>query len=125
MTADIIKSLFPSSRNSVVSDSDRQTIVAMELQFEEVENVTVVKRNGEVMKNPTTLNPLSPSEAMELYFTERGWIEKVQPNKDLQTLSSFEKDWQAKNSGKNPLSPEFDNALRDHLKSNPDFDFYK
>lgn len=130
-------SLFPAKRGADLRDSERLTLLKMDLQIEEVEGKEVVKRNGEILKDPNTHAPIPVDKAINDYFTERKWIAEVKPGgrggndtppggdaSGLKSLSKFTEKWKAENPGGTDLSPEFDAALAKHVKDIPDFDYH-
>lgn len=57
--------------NIVLPKEDMLTLVKTKMQFEVSEDGrTIVKANGEVLKNPTTLDPLSEKDALTKFFSE-------------------------------------------------------
>lgn len=121
----VIQSLFPKDRNNAISDEDRFVVTAMHLEFKEKGNGFEVFRNGKVMVNPKSLNPLSAEEAVRSFFEERDWIMKKgdQPATE-NTFSGFEKRWKEENPNGNTMSPEFSKALSEHASKCKDFNYY-
>lgn len=57
--------------NIVMPKEDMMLIVKNRLGFDVDEtNRLLVKKNGEVLKNPTTLDPIAPKEAIQSFFNE-------------------------------------------------------
>jgi hypothetical protein len=132
-------SLFPSGRTEDLQDNERLVIVKNVLTFEEVEGKTVVKRNGEILRDATTKNPLDPKQAVSDYFTERKWVPEGNGGAGgrgggnnpagggttgVKKYSQFKEKWMAENPGKNEISDEFVSAVNKHAKETTDFDMY-
>jgi len=125
---------FPANRTKLMNDSELLSLVKGNLTFEESEGVTIVKRNGEVLRDVTTKSPLAIDAAINGLFTERKWVEGDGGNNGgrgggdhsnsglggIKTLSKFQEKWEAE--GKNPISPEFQVALSAAIKATTDFD---
>lgn len=124
MTFDILKSLFPKDRNSSLSDDDRALLILTEFQFEEMDGKTVIKKNGEILRDKTNASPLSVDSAINEYFIERKWIDHDPANLTLNSYSKFAKKWQEENAGVGEVSPEFQAAIAKHAASVKDFDYY-
>lgn len=133
-------SLFPAKRGTDLKDSERLTLLKMDLQIEEVDGKEVVKRNGEILKDPNTHAPIPVDKAIGDYFTERKWIaagtggggrgsDDKPPTggggDGIKSMTKFTEKWKAENPGANEVSPEFDAALSKHVKEVPDFNFYE
>jgi hypothetical protein len=130
-------SQFPAGRTADLTDQERLTLVKGALQIEEVEGKKVVKKNGEVLRDKTTQNPLPVNQAIADYFTERKWIgQQAGPGgrggennpppgtAGVKKYSEFKDKWVAENPGKNELSDEFIGAVNKQAKDVPDFDMY-
>lgn len=125
---------FPANRTKLMNDSELLSLVKGNLTFEESEGVTIVKRNGEVLRDTTTKSPLAIDAAINGLFTERKWVDGDGGNNGgrgggdhsnnggggIKTLSKFQDKWEAE--GKNPISPEFQIALQAAIKATTDFD---
>jgi hypothetical protein len=132
-------SYFPANRTPDLSDAERLALVKMNMSFETVEGKTLVKRNGEVVRNATTKDPLPVKEAIGSLFTEKKWIggeggaggrgagDNPPPpgsGAGIKTASKFKEKWVAENPGKNELSDEYISALNKQAKEVADFDMY-
>lgn len=131
-------SYFPSGRDQNLSDAERLALVKMNLQFEEADGKTVVKRNGAIVQDPNTHAPLAPKDVVAQLFTEKKWVAEGNPGgggrgggdnppggggtTGIKKFSSFVEKWKAENPGKNEISPEFQDALQKQMKEVPDFD---
>ena len=131
---------FPVGRDQSLSDAERLALVKMNLQFEEVDGKTVVKRNGVIVAHKDTHAPLPVKDVINDLFTEKKWIGDGKPGgggrgggdnppggggtSGVKKMSEFTEKWKAENPGKNDLSPEFQDALQKHTKEMPDFDYY-
>lgn len=68
-------SFFPSNRANVLSDDEYLTLIKANLQFEEKDNVLQVKKDGVLLRDPKTQDPLSAKDAIAGMFSERsGWL---------------------------------------------------
>jgi len=127
---------FPTNRSKVLNDNEYLNVVKANLQFEEVDGVQVVKRNGEVLRDEKTRNPLQPKEAINVLFAERKWIEAggdkggrggsdstAGQNGGIKTFSKAVEKWKAENPDGNTLSPAFQSYLETVAKETTDFDY--
>jgi hypothetical protein len=126
---------FPAGRGADLSDSERLSLLKGALAFEMVDGKEVVKRNGEILRDKTTQNPLARKQAIADYFTERKWT-GADPGpggrgggnnppgsaSGIKKATEFEQKWVAENPGKNLISDDYVNALNKHAKETPDFD---
>jgi hypothetical protein len=132
-----IISQFPAGRTTDLTDAERLTLVKSALKIEEVDGKTVVKKNGEILRDKTTQNPLPVNQAITDYFTERKWIGQEggaggrgggnNPpggTSGIKKESEYQQKWLAENPGKNALSDEYVTSLNKHAKETPDFDIY-
>lgn len=130
-------SQFPAGRTADLTDAERLTLVKSALQIEEVDGKTVVKKNGEILRDKTTQNPLPVNQAITDYFTERKWIGQEGgaggrgggnnppgSGAGIKKESEYQQKWLAENPGKNALSDEYVTSLNKHAKETPDFDMY-
>ncbi len=139
---------FPANRSTSLSDAERLALLKMNLQFETVDGKTVVKRNGEVMRDKNSQNPLPVKQVIADLFTEKDWITKPEGSggsggsgggrggsdnpppgggggaAGVKKYSQFVEKWQSENPGSNTMSPQFTDALSKHAKDIPDFDYY-
>lgn len=56
--------------NTVIPKDDMLTIIKNKYDFKIENGKTVVVQNGEVLKNPTTLEPLAPKDAIDRFFMD-------------------------------------------------------
>jgi|GEM_PF-1671167 len=131
---------FPASRTADLNDKERLSILKGILAFEEDNGKQVVKRNGEILRDKNTQNPITPQQAIADYFTERKWTGGQQASSGgrggennagaagggsgIKKRSEFVNKWLTENPGKNDISPECQSALEAHAKDIPDFDYY-
>jgi hypothetical protein len=128
---------FPTGRGADLNDQERLGILKGVLTFEMVDGKEVVKRNGEVLRDKTTQNPLPRKQAIADYFTERKWTgadlgpggrgggnNPPGSSSGIKKYSEFKDKWVAENPGKNELSDEFVGALNKQAKDVADFDMY-
>lgn len=116
-------SFFPASRDqSVLNDDERLMIVKNSLQFDEVDGKAVVKKNGEILRDPKTQSPLEPKTAIETLFTERKWISETAGGGrgggnasagssgggtgGVRTFKAAQEKWLGENPNGNVISPE-------------------
>lgn len=124
---------FPANRTKLMNDSELLSLVKGNLTFEESEGVTIVKKNGEVLRDPGTKAPVAIDAAINGLFTERKWVEDSgsgggrggndhanNGGGGKKKLSQVLEAWEAE--GKNPMSPEFQTHLDSVIKATTDFD---
>jgi hypothetical protein len=127
-------SYFPPNRDASLEDSERLMLVKHALQFEVVDGKQVVKKNGEILRNPTTKDPLPVKDAISTLFTERKWVAESgggrggqdNPGKSaggLKKFSDVQAQWQKDNPNLNPISPEFTAYVGGIAKETTDFDW--
>jgi hypothetical protein len=132
-------SYFPTNTNTDLTPSERLALVKLNLVIEEVDGKPVVKRNGTILRDTATQNPVTPKDAIEQLFTEKKWVSEGAGGEGgrggrnsggtgngtagIKSLSKFTDAWKLKNPGVNEISPEFDNDLAAHVKDKPDFDY--
>lgn len=125
---------FPANRTKLMNDSELLQLVKGNLMFEQDGDTPVVKRNGEILRDPTTKAPLTQDAAIASLFTERKWVDGDGGNNGgrgggdhsnngaggKKKLSQVIEAWEAE--GKNPMSPEFYTHLDAIVKATTDFD---
>jgi uncharacterized protein (UPF0335 family) len=134
-------SYFPSNRTSDLNDAERLALVKMNLSFEELDGKTVVKKNGEILRDKQSQAPVAVKDAIATVFTEKKWVGAQgggnggrggndqtggsgAGNSGIKTASKFTEKWKAENPGKTELSTEYVDALNKHAKEVADFDMY-
>lgn len=128
---------FPAGRGADLSDTERLSLLKGALTFEMVDGKEVVKRNGEILRDKTTQNPLPRKQAIADYFTERKWVGQEGgaggrggtnnppgSTSGIKKESEYQQKWLAENPGKNALSDEYVTSLNKHAKETADFDMY-
>lgn len=122
----------PANRSKLLTDAEHLNNIKFNLQFEQDGDTPVVKRNGEILRDPVTKSPLPYDKAIEGLFTERKWIDadgggggrggedKSNPGGGHKKLSQVMDAWEKE--GKNPMSPEFQTHLAAVVKATTDFD---
>lgn len=65
---DELSKVIPS--NTILPREDMVTLIKNKFEFEVQDNKTLVKKNGEVLKNTTTLEPLTAKDVLDTFFTE-------------------------------------------------------
>jgi hypothetical protein len=125
-------SMFPQNRAGLMTDAEYLQLVKMNLSFEDYEGVTVAKKGVDILRDPTTKNPLPVKDAVNTLFTEKKWVGEQQNNGgrgagDTQNnsggfkkLSQVMDAWEAE--GKNSISSEFQTHLATIAKATNDFD---
>jgi uncharacterized small protein (DUF1192 family) len=135
---------FPVNRTGDLSDAERLQLVKMNLSFEEMDGKTVVKRNGQVLRDPNTQNPLPINQVVTDLFNEKKWIGSTantppptggrgagdnpppnNPASGITTFGKFVDHWKEKNPGKGTANDEFTSALNKHAKETPGFKMYE
>lgn len=130
-------SMFPSNRTSDLQDDERLILVKKNLQFETVDGKQVVKKNGEVLRNPTTKDPLPVKDAITTLFTERNWVAATGGGRGgqdktpgaggsggIKTFSQAQEAWKKDNPTGNVISPECTAYVAEIAKSATDFDWH-
>ena len=131
-------SMFPATRTQDLSDGERLMLVKNALQFDTVDGVQVVKKNGEILRDPTTKNPLPQKAAVAALFAERKWdTVPAQGGRGggdnpggsgsaggVKTFSDAQKKWQTENPNGNIISPEATNYIAAIAKDVTDFDWH-
>ena len=111
------------------------TILKMGLQIEEADGVEVVKKGGEVLKDPTTLKPLDTKTAITNYIEERKIGKVVQsgagqgragadskkPLAGLSSMSQYREHLKSQNISETGLQAA--SMLKEIVAGNPNFDF--
>lgn len=123
----------PANRSKLLTDAEHLNNIKFNLQFDEEDGKPVVKRNGAILRDATTKDPLPYDKAIEGLFTERKWVDEGGGNGGrgggdnsnngaggIKKLSQFIENWEKE--GKNPMSPEFHTALAAAAKATTDFD---
>lgn len=140
LDVDIIAAM-PANRKGVdaggMSDKEYLTLIKSQLQTERDEaGALVIKREGQVLRDPTTQNPLNLQTAISGVFTERKWTGEAGDNRSGRgggssqgnsgakpmKLSEATKEWETANPGKGTMSPEFQEHIKGLVKDNKDFD---
>jgi hypothetical protein len=132
-------SSFPINRSQVLTDSEYLLAIRANLQFEESEGKTVVKKGGEVLRDAKTQNPLAPKDAITTFFTERKWISDNsngggrgigdKPNvstSGIRSLRQAQEVWDKEHPDRagNYINGEFQNYVATVSKDVPDFNMY-
>lgn len=114
---------FPANRTKLMNDGELLSLVKANLQFEQDGETPVIKRNGEILRDPITKAPLTHDAAIKSLFDERKWVDADNGGSGgrgggdhsnggaggIKKLSAFIDNWEKE--GKNPVSPEFTAAL--------------
>lgn len=131
-------SFFPPNRSTDLNDNERLMLVKASLQFEDENGVPVVKKGGEVLRDPVTKNPLPVKEAINTLFAERKWVTGEGGNggrgggdnppagggtAGIKKFSDAEAKWKADNPNGNSISPEFTVFVGEIAKATTDFDW--
>jgi hypothetical protein len=144
--SDLIAS-FPVHRTSDLSDRERLLLLKANMKFETVDGKLVAKRNGEVLRDGKTQNPLGLNDVVNTFFSEKKWVSdgtgsqqqqqqqggrggKDNPppqgggSAGVRKMSQFKEKWLAENQNANTMSPEFTAAVSKHAKEVTDFDWH-
>lgn len=123
--------LFPKNRAETISDSEYLTLLKSNIEVVSDNGKLVAKRNGEILRDTKTTNPLPLADAISRYFTERKWVAEGTPGGrgggdgkstgEAVKMSEAVAAWEA--AGKNPASAEFQAHVNVLAKENADFDF--
>lgn len=130
-----LMSSFPQNRIPGLSDAEYLNIVKMNYQFEKVDGKNVVKKNGEVLRDPSTQSPIAPKDALTTFFTERKWIgEEANGGRGggdngggtggMTKMSQVATAYVKANPGKQAMGEEFQAYLDPIAAKTTDFDFY-
>lgn len=65
---------FPANRTADLTDKERLLLVKSNLQFKELDGVKVVEKDGVVLRNKTTQEPVPYKDAVATLFTEKKWV---------------------------------------------------
>lgn len=132
-------SYFPPDRTKDLADSERLALIKMNLSFEPGDNgTTVVKKDGAILRDAKTQNPILPKDAIAALFTERNWIAKGSGDggrgggdnpgaggaAGIKKASAFQEKFVVENPGVDRNGPEYTAALAKHAKDIPDFDWH-
>lgn len=127
-------SLLPQNRLSILTDDEYLMSVKKEHEFVTEDGKLVVKKNGEILRNATTQNPLEINEVIGGIFTERKWVAEAQGGQGgrggqgskggtenvFLKVSEIEKKF--KDEGKSTLGQEFQDFVISAKKENPSLD---
>lgn len=134
-----LRTWMPSNRKTdLMQDAEFAQLVKANLTFErDASGVIVsVSKGGQVLRDEKTQNPIAPADAVKSLFTERKWLAESTPNVEGRGAgnsnvgaaggSKYTKLSELKNAwidaGKNPISPEFQEAYVAEVKANPAFE---
>lgn len=133
-------SYFPTKRTADLTDRQRLLLIKDELQFEEENGKTVVKRNGAVLREDANQNPLEVKKAIGNLFTEKKWDVEAAAGSGgrgggdnppggggaagVKTMSGYQQKWIAENPNEDPNGPKFQDAVAKHTKDIPDFNWH-
>lgn len=108
---------FPKNRSNILSDEQYLALIKNELGIEDLDGKQVVKRKGEIMRDPVTKDPLDLAKVVETVFTESKWVsdggkgggrggdDHSGGGGGAKTLSKAIEAWEKE--GKNTMSQEF------------------
>lgn len=65
---------FPKERASTLTDGEYLTLIKAGLQFKDLDGKLIVEKDGHVLRDSKTTNPLPLTDAITSVFTERKWI---------------------------------------------------
>jgi hypothetical protein len=128
-------SMFPANRTADLPDDERLLLIKKNLQFETVDGKQVVKKNGEIIRNTTTKDPLIIKDAIETMFTERKWVADAGAGRGggdntggsgasgIKTYSAATQQWLKDNPQGNIISPQCTAFIGKIAKESTDFDW--
>lgn len=128
---------FPTNRTAVNSDKEYLTLLKMNHEFEIVDGKTVVKKNGEILRDPSTQAAILPKDAISTFFNERKWVgddgnggrgggdNGGGGTGGMTKLSEVEAAYIKANPGKQAMGEEFQAYLAPIASKVTDFDYYK
>lgn len=118
-----IGSIIPA--NTVIPKDDMITIIKNKYDFTVENGKTVVKQNGEILKNPTTLEPLTPKDTIDKFFMDNPtYINKGNggsgggdsgSGSSKQSIDKFIEEMQGK--GIAPNSDKFNAEMNERIKA--------
>lgn len=127
-----LKGYLPQNRLDVLSDDEFISAVRREYSFVEEDGKLVVKKGNDIVRDAKTQDPLEPKDVISGYFSQRKWVKEEEPGKQgrgagnkgpqggylkLSDLKAqFEKE------GKSLNGSEFQTAMQEALKANPNLD---
>ncbi len=134
-------SYFPANRGGDLSDQERLSIIKSNMQFETVDGKVVVKRNGEVVLDPTTRAVRAPKDILTDFFKEkpslagvaaaggaggggRGGGDNTGGAGGVKKMSEAKQQWLNENPGGNLMSPEFNDFVGKLSIEHTDFNWY-
>jgi hypothetical protein len=106
------------------------------LTIETVDGKQVVKKNGEILRNATTKDPLPVKDAITTLFSERKWVADTIAGRGggntmiagtgggIKTFSAAQEAWVKDNPTGNPISPEATAFVMKIAKETTDFDWH-
>lgn len=127
--------MFPANRDASLTDTERLMLTKGVLQFETVDGKQVVKKNGEVLRNATTKDPLPVKDAIEAFFTERKWVGAAGDGgrgggnsgggagAGIKNYTAATEAWKKDNPNGNVISPECTAFVGKIAKDTTDFDW--
>ena len=127
-------SYFPANRTGL-TDKEFLMLTKGSLSIEEVDGVTVVKKDGNVLRDTKTQAPIPVKDAVTALFTERKWVGKAEggggrggndnpggSGAGIKKFSEAEAQFLKDNPGANVISPQFETYVQGLAKAG-DFDF--
>lgn len=131
--ADLI-SYFPAARNGM-TDKEYLALVKMNLSIEDVDGVTVVKKDGAVLRDAKTQSPIPIKDAVSTLFTEKKWVKEDGSGgrggndnlggggKGIKKMSQAQDQFIKDNPEGNLMSPAFTNYVAAIAKEAPEFSY--
>ena len=134
-------SLFPANRSNNLDDEETLMLVKKAITIETIDGKEVVKKNGEVLRNPTTKDPLPIKDAITTLFAERKWVSDGSGGAGrggnnsntgggsniggIKSFSAAQEQWLKENPSGNIISPEATNYIAAIAKDVTDFEWHK
>lgn len=135
-------SMFPKNRSNKLTDDEYLFLLKKNITIKKDEDgAVVVEKDGKILRDLATKNPIAVKDAVEGLFKERTWVEEenkgggtggrgggsskpigsggVTPGKYSEAKSK----WEADNPGKNAQSSEFTEYVKTLAKENKDFEY--
>ncbi len=126
---------FPTNRKNGMSDKDYLLLVKNNLEFEETADGMVVKKAGQILRDPKTQAAIAPKDAVKSFFEEKKFVGEEQGGgrggndnpggggSGITKYSQAETQFLKDNPGGNPISPAFQTYLTSVAKATDNFDY--
>jgi len=126
-------SYFPAKRTGM-TDKEFLALTRMNLSIEDLDGVTVVKKDGAVLRDSKTQSPVPVKDAIANLFTEKKWIaaegkggrggdDQQSSASGLKKFSQVQEQYIKDNPKGSVISPEFQTHVAEVAKATTDFDW--